>query len=62
MSVDDGGDVVLNGDIVDEVVDDNRSLRVESRVRLVAEEVLRIKSIARAMAARLIIPPESSDG
>ena len=31
--------VVLLGDLVDQVVDDDRSLRIEARVGLVAEEV-----------------------
>ena len=39
MCVDDGRDFVLVGNAGDEFVDDNRSLRVEARVRFVAEEV-----------------------
>ena len=44
MCIDDGGDVVLLGDLVDELVDHCRCLRVEPRVGFVAEEVLRVES------------------
>ena len=43
MGVDDRGDVVLLGDLVDQVVDDDRGLRIEARVGLVAEEVARVE-------------------
>ncbi len=43
VGVDDRGDVVLLGNLVDQVVDDDRSLRIEARVGLVAEEVARVQ-------------------
>ena len=43
MGIDDRGDVVLLGDLVDQVVDDDRGLRIEARVGLVAEEVARVQ-------------------
>ena len=42
VGVDDGGDVVLFGDLLDQVVDHNRSHRVETGVRFITEEVFRI--------------------
>ena len=39
MGVDDRRDAVLLGDLVDQVVDDDRGLRVESRVGFVAKQV-----------------------
>ena len=43
VGVDEGGHVVLACDVLDQGVDDQRCLGVESRVRLVAEEVLRVQ-------------------
>ena len=43
VGVDDRGDVVLLGNLVDQVVDDDRGLRIEARVGLVAEEVARVQ-------------------
>ena len=43
MGVDDGRHVIFRCDAVDEVVDDQRRLRVEAGVRLVAEKVLRVQ-------------------
>ena len=43
MGVDDRRDAVLLGDLVDQVVDDDRGLRVEARVGLVAEQVTRVE-------------------
>lgn len=42
MRIDDGGDIILLGDLVNELVDHRRGLGVEPRVWLIAEEVLRI--------------------
>ena len=44
VRVDDRRDVVLARDFVDQVVDDDRGLRVEARVGLVAEQVTRDSS------------------
>ena len=43
MGVDDGGHAKVVGDAVDEVVDDQRGLRVKARVGLIAEEVFRVE-------------------
>ena len=43
MRVDDRRDVVLLRDLVDQVVDDDRGLRIEARVGFVAEQVARIE-------------------
>ena len=43
VGVDHGGDVVLAGDVVDELVDEDGGLRVEARVGFVAEEVARVE-------------------
>ena len=43
VGVDDGGDVILDGDVVDEVINHDRCLWVESLVWLVAEEILRVE-------------------
>ena len=42
VGVDDGSHVVILGDSREKFVDDKRSLRVETRVRLIAEEILRV--------------------
>lgn len=39
VRVDDGADIVFGGDLVDELVYDERRLGVETRVRLVAEQI-----------------------
>ena len=43
VGVDDRGDAVFLGDLVDQVVDHDRSLGVEARVGFVAEEVFGIQ-------------------
>ena len=43
VGVDDGGGVVFHGDGVQQVVDNQRRLGVESAVRLVAEQVFRVE-------------------
>ncbi len=43
VRIDDGGDVVLLGDVVNELVDADGGLRVQTRVGFVAEEVLGLK-------------------
>ena len=43
MGIDNGSDIVLYGNIVDKVIDNDRGLRVETRVWLIAKEVLRIE-------------------
>ena len=43
VRVDDRRDVVFLGDLLDQVVDQHRRHRIEPRVRLVAEQVLRIQ-------------------
>ena len=43
VCVDHGGDVVFAGDVIDELVDEDGGLRVETRVGLVAEEVFGIE-------------------
>ena len=43
VSVDDGRDVILVGDVTDEAVDDARRYRVKSGVGLVAEKVARFQ-------------------
>ena len=42
MGIDDRRDAILLGDAGEELVDDERGLRVEAGVGLVAEEILRI--------------------
>jgi len=43
MGIDDGCHIVFGGDIMNQFVDDQRSLRVEAGVRLVAEQIFRIE-------------------
>ena len=43
MRIDDGRDIVLLRELVDELVDDRRGLGVKTGVRLVAEEIFRIE-------------------
>ena len=43
VGVDYGRHLILHGDVVDQVVDQKRRLRVEARVGLVAEEVLGVE-------------------
>ena len=62
MCVDDSRHFVFGGDIVDQIVDNQRSLGVQAGVRFVTEQIFGFKAIARAMAARFIIPPLISDG
>ena len=42
VRIDDRRDAVLLGDLVDQVIDDDRGLRVEARVGLVAEQIARV--------------------
>ena len=43
VGIDDGGDIILASNALDKVIDNDRGLRVESRVRLVTEEVARVE-------------------
>ena len=43
MAVDDGADVILFGNILYEGVDDETGLRIQTRVRFVAEQILRLQ-------------------
>ena len=62
MCVDDSRHFVFGGDIVDQVVDNQRSLGVQAGVRFVTEQIFRVQAMARAIAARFIIPPLISEG
>ena len=43
MGIDHGRNVVFLGDVVDELVDEDAGLRIESRVWFVAEQILRVQ-------------------
>lgn len=43
VGVDDGGDVIFMGDVAQQVIDQNRRLRVESGVGFVAEKIFGIE-------------------
>ena len=57
MGIDDGGDVVLLGDLVDELVDHGGGLGVEPRVRFVAEEILGVECYSTGDSGTLHHPP-----
>ena len=44
MCIDDGRDVIFARDVLDEFVDKDRCLRVESRVRFIAEKIFGVES------------------
>ena len=52
MGVDDGGDVKLFRDAAQQFVDDERSVWVQSRVWLVAEQIFGVKDVEMAKVAK----------
>ena len=60
--VDHGGDVVLDGDVPDELIDDDGGLGVQSRIGLVANRYLGSRTMARAMPTLFCMPPLISEG